>query len=130
MKVTDYPAKYKLPTFDIASMRKETAATPTWLHMGAGNIFRIFVAGAYQELLEKELVSTGIIAYEAYDEEIISKSFKPYDNLTLGVTLHADGSIDKEVIASIADAFSCDLARVNTIIAAPSLQLVSLTITE
>ncbi|MCL2387797.1 MAG: mannitol dehydrogenase family protein [Defluviitaleaceae bacterium] len=121
---------YDLPKFDVPAMVARTKAAPTWLHMGAGNIFRIFVAAAQQDLLEAGLVDTGIIVYEAYDENIVPKSFTPYDNLTLGVTLNADGSINKRVIASMADAFSCDLARLKEVIAAPSLQMISLTITE
>ena len=121
---------YDLPKFDIPAMVAKTKAAPTWLHMGAGNIFRIFVASAQQDLLEAGLSDTGIIVYEAYDEQIIPKAFSSYDNLTLGVTLFADGSIQKRVIASMADAFSCDLERLKKVIANPSLQLISLTITE
>ncbi|MCL1883424.1 MAG: mannitol dehydrogenase family protein [Defluviitaleaceae bacterium] len=121
---------YELPNFDIEAMVSRTKEKPTWLHMGAGNIFRIFVAAAQQDLIESGLCDTGIIVYEAYDEEIIPKSFAPFDNLTLGVTLNADGSINKRVIASMADAFSCDLGRLKEIFSKPTLQLVSLTITE
>ncbi|MCL2356466.1 MAG: mannitol dehydrogenase family protein [Defluviitaleaceae bacterium] len=127
---TTWKPGYTLPKFDVPAMRAKTAAAPTWLHMGAGNIFRVFVAAAHQDLLDAGLADTGIIVYEGFDEEIVPKSFAPYDNLTLGVTLRTDGSIEKRVIASVADAFSCDLARVKKIIAAPSLQMVSLTITE
>jgi len=123
-------AGYELPKFDVSAMVERTKKSPTWLHMGAGNIFRIFVAAAQQDLLEAGLADTGIIVYEAYDENIVPKSFAPYDNLTLGVTLNADGSIQKRVIASMADAFSCNLARLKEVIASPSLQLISLTITE
>ena len=121
---------YKLPKFDIEKMKLVTNRNPTWLHMGAGNIFRIFVGSVQQALLDKELTDTGIIVYESYDESIIPESFTPYDNLTLGVTLNADGSIQKEVIASIADAFCCDLPRLRDIIENPNLQIISFTITE
>ncbi|MCL1842858.1 MAG: mannitol dehydrogenase family protein [Defluviitaleaceae bacterium] len=127
---TEWPLGYELPKFDIQAMRKRTLSSPTWLHMGAGNIFRIFVAACQQDLLEAGLTDTGIIVYEAYDPEIIPKSFAPYDNLTLGVTLNADGSTDKRVIASIADAFCDDMERLAQIISNPSLQIISLTITE
>ncbi|MCL2225730.1 MAG: mannitol dehydrogenase family protein [Defluviitaleaceae bacterium] len=126
----EWNSDYKLPTFDVAGMRERTAAAPEWLHIGAGNIFRIFVASAQQDLLEYGETNTGIIVYEAYDEEIIPTSFAPYDNLTLGVTLTSDGSTKKRVIASVADAFSNDLERVAQVIAAPTLQMISLTITE
>jgi len=98
--------------------------------MGAGNIFRILVAGAQQDLLDVGLTDTGIIAYEGFDEEIVPQSFTPFDNLTLAVTLNADSTVDKQVIASIADAFTCDLKRVKEIISSPTLQMISFTITE
>ena len=128
--IKSFPAHYTLPVFDIPAMVARTKAAPTWLHMGAGNIFRILVAGAQQKLLCNGHTDTGIIAYEAFDEEIIPKSFTPYDNLTMAVTLFADGSVNKRVIASIADAFTQDLPRLCEIIAKPSLQMISFTITE
>jgi len=127
---TDWKADYKLPKFDVDKMKANTKENPTWLHMGAGNIFRIFVGSVQQALLDAGFTDTGIIVYESYDEAIVPESFTPYDNLTLGVTLNADGSIQKEVIASMADAFCCDLTRLREVIAKPSLQLISFTITE
>ncbi|MCL2360237.1 MAG: mannitol dehydrogenase family protein [Defluviitaleaceae bacterium] len=126
----DWPKGYKLPSFDILAMEKATAQAPTWLHIGAGNIFRIFIAGLQQDLLEAGYIDKGIVVYESYDEDIIPASFTPYDNLTLAVTLNADGSVDKEVIASVADAFGADLPKLTDVIVKPSLQLISFTITE
>jgi len=127
---SNWPAGYKLPSFDIEAMIRRTKDAPTWLHIGAGNIFRIFLAGLQQDLLEAGHASTGIIVYESYDEGIIPASFAPYDNLTLAVSLGADGSTQKRVIASVADAFHSDLARLCQVIAQPSLQIISFTITE
>ncbi|MCL1788086.1 MAG: mannitol dehydrogenase family protein, partial [Defluviitaleaceae bacterium] len=124
------PTGYTLPKFDIPAMKERTLAAPTWLQIGAGNIFRIFVAAVQQDLLDAGLTDTGIVVYEGYDEEIIPEAFAPYDNLTLGVTLNADGSIQKRVIASIADAFAGDTGRLYDIIAAPTLQMISIIITE
>jgi len=111
-------------------MRERTAEAPTWLHMGAGNIFRILVAGYQQDLLESGDSDKGIIVCECYDEEIIPAAFIPYDNLTLAVTLNADGSTQKRVIASVAEAFSNNKERLRQIITNPSLQIISFTITE
>jgi mannitol-1-phosphate/altronate dehydrogenase len=105
-----WPASYKLPGFDIEAMTRGTKKAPTWLHIGAGNIFRIFLAGLQQDLLEAGHTDKGIIVYESYDEGIIPASFTPYDNLTLAVSLNADGSVKKRVIASVADAFHSDLS--------------------
>ena len=129
-RTSDWPASYKLPGFDIEAMTQRTKDAPTWLHIGAGNIFRIFLAGLQQGLLEAGHVDTGIVVYESYDEGIIPASFTPYDNLTLAVSLGADGSVKKRVIASVADAFHSDLARLCEVIAQPSLQIISFTITE
>jgi len=127
---SNWPGTYKLPSFDIPAMIKKTQATPTWLHIGAGNIFRIFIAALQQDLLESGQTGTGIIAYESYDEGIIPASFAPYDNLTLAVGLNSDGNVSKRVIASIADAFHSDLPRLMQVMAKPSLQIISFTITE
>ncbi|MCL2286912.1 MAG: mannitol dehydrogenase family protein [Firmicutes bacterium] len=128
--LSSFPENYTLPKFDVHKMAERTKAAPTWLHMGAGNIFRIMIGGIQQNLLDEGLTDTGIIAYEAFDDAIIPLSFTPYNNLTLGVTLYANGNVDKRVIASIADAFSCNLDAVRDVIAKPSLQMISFTITE
>ncbi len=124
------------PAFDIAAMREKTKSTPEWVHFGAGNIFRGFVASNYQKLLETGKAETGIIAVETFDYEIIEKIYKPFDNLTLNVTAASDGSLEKEIMASIGEALTgdfsnaADKARLEEIFTAPSLKMVSFTITE
>jgi fructuronate reductase len=121
-----------LPRFDRAAMIRETDAQPQWVHFGAGNIFRAFPAALAQALLEQGLANTGIIVAEGYDGEIIDKSFTPFDNLTLSVTLKSDGTIEKRVIASVARSYRMDkgMDELKKIFAAPSLQMASFTITE
>jgi fructuronate reductase len=121
-----------LPRFDRAAMIKATEAAPQWVHFGAGNIFRAFPAALAQVLLEQGLVQTGIVVAEGYDGEIIDKSFTPFNNLTLSVTLKSDGTIDKQVIASVSHSFRMDksLNDLKKIFASPSLQMASFTITE
>src|SRR5690606_3647762 len=123
---------YALPTFPVEEVRAATLAEPTWLHFGAGNIFRAFPAVLQQQLLEQGLTDKGIIVCEAYDEEIIAKAFAPYDNLTLAVTLKADGTLQKQVVASIVAAVTATdhLPFLEKIFMAPSLQMVTFTITE
>ncbi len=127
---------YILPSYDRAQMIAQTHKTPQWVHFGAGNIFRIFPAALAQELLNKQLIETGIIVGEGFDYEIIDEVFAKHDNLTLAVTLKSDGSIEKEVIASVASAHKCDpqyadeWAFFQAIFQAPTLQLISMTITE
>ena len=89
-------AGVKLPKHDWKAMCAETAENPVWVHFGAGNIFRIFVAGLQQRLLNKGLTDKGIIAAETWDGEIIDRIYKPYDSLTLMVSLRPDGGTDRD----------------------------------
>ena len=123
---------YRLPTYDIAAVRGRTAKHPTWLHFGAGSIFRAYPAMLVQRLLTAGLMDTGIIVCESYDEELIDRVYRPFENLSIAATLHADGSIKKEVVGSITESLklSEDWARVREIFCNPGLQMVSFTITE
>ncbi|SCZ07932.1 mannitol dehydrogenase family protein [Alkaliphilus peptidifermentans] len=125
-----------LPAFNYREMVEETTKSPIWIHFGAGNIFRGFIAQLQQELLNQNITNKGIIAAETFDYEIIDKIYAPYDNLTMLVRLNADGRMDKEIIASIADSVKGDMSseaekkKLKDIFKNPSLQMVSLTITE
>ncbi|MCD8118936.1 MAG: mannitol dehydrogenase family protein [Lachnospiraceae bacterium] len=123
---------YHLPEYDPVQISENTKKAPVWLHFGPGNIFRIFPAVLCQRLIEQGKMDTGIVCCEGYDEEVVLKCFRPFDNLSVGVTLHADGSLEKEVVASFAESLTMlyDSARVAEVFCAPSLQMVSFTITE
>lgn len=124
--------EYKIPTFDINKVIYNTEVAPKWLHFGAGNIFRAFPAILAQKLLNENLLDTGIVCCESYDEEIIEKIFVPYDNLSIIVTLNSNGKIEKEILASITHALTIkrDIIQLHEIFSKPSLQIVSFTITE
>ena len=132
IKNTEAWKGYHLPSYDPAVISANTKAKPQWLHFGSGNIFRIFPAALCQRLIEKGKMDTGIVCCEGYDDEIITRCFRPYDNLTIGVTLNADGSIEKEVIGSMAESLTLlnDSDKVAEVFCQPSLQMVSFTITE
>lgn len=125
-----------LPKFDWKAMRAETEQNPIWVHFGAGNIFRGFIARLQHQLLDQGLVKSGIVAADTFDYDIIDKIYTPFDNMTLMVSLLPDGSLEKDVVASIAQglragaAFPEDMERLKAIFRNPSLQMVSYTITE
>lgn len=129
-------AGIRLPAYDWKQMSEATEKDPVWVHFGAGNIFRGFIAGLMQSLLEKGLVKSGIIAADTFDYDIIDKIYEPHDSMTLMVSLMPDGSMEKEVIASIAkglragNAYGKDMEELKRIFQKPSLQMVSFTITE
>ena len=120
-----------LPRFDRKAAAAATESAPVWLHFGAGNLFRAFPALVMQKLLELGLESRGIIVAGG---EIIEKIFIPHDNLTLLVTLKANGTIEKTVIASIVGSLKfedgSDASKLADVFAKESLQIVSFTITE
>jgi len=126
----------ELPKFDIEQVGKYTLEHPEWIHFGAGNIFRAFIAHAHQKLLDQGLAKTGIIAVDSFDFEVIDKVYKPYDNLSLLVLMKADGNFDKKVIASVSHSLSADyktegnMERLSKMFENESLQVVSFTITE
>ena len=121
-----------LPRFDLKKMIAQTKASPKWVHFGAGNIFRIFPAVLSQYLLEQGFEETGIIVAEGYDGQIIDKCFAEFDNLSIAVTLKSDGTTEKQVVASVAQALRMDagMTRLKEIFASQSLQMASFTITE
>jgi fructuronate reductase len=123
---------YQLPQFDIKRVTENTMKNPTWIHFGAGNIFRAFIASLQQHLLNQGVADTGIIVCEAFDEEIIEKAYRNYDNLSLAVTLKASGDIEKEVLASVVESVmpKSESSRMTEIFTADSLQIASFTITE
>ena len=123
---------YRLPQYDIDAVRESTHKAPTWLHFGAGNLFRAFPAVLAQRLLTAGLTDTGIICCDGYDEELIDRCYRACDHLSLSVTLYSNGTINKEIIASVTESLklSEDGARLKEVFAAPSLQMVTFTITE
>lgn len=129
-------AKIELPQFDIEKMRALTKENPVWIHFGAGNIFRGFIAVLQQELLNQGKAQSGIIAVETYDHEIIDEIYKPYDNLNLLVLMEPDGTLQKKVVASVSESLVGDISREDSwkrlqdIFKKKSLQMISFTVTE
>lgn len=129
-------AGISLPNYDIEAVCKKTKEAPIWVHFGAGNIFRQFIGGLQDTLLNKGKADKGIVCVETFDYDIIDKIYAPYDNLVLGVTLNVDGSTEKKVIGSLVEGIKAQFSdakavqRLKEIFTNSSLQMVSYTITE
>lgn len=129
-------AAYRLPEFNYPQVLEHTRTAPTWIHFGAGNIFRAFQANVVQQLLNNGTLAEGLIVAEGYDYEIIEQIYRPYDNLSVLATLKSDNTMEKTVVASIMEALlldremPADFSRLKEIFMAPSLQMASFTITE
>ncbi|MCD7857834.1 MAG: mannitol dehydrogenase family protein [Clostridiales bacterium] len=125
-----------LPQYDVPAVIANTKANPVWIHFGAGNIFRGFIGSLAQRMLNAGVTDKGIIAAETFDYGIITDIYDPYDNLTLNVTLNADGSFGREIQAGIVEGIQVDstnpamMARMKEIFTNPGLQMLSFTITE
>ena len=126
----------RVPGFNIDKTVAATVAEPVWLHFGAGNIFRIFIAGLAQDLLDQGITDKGIIAADTFDGEIIEDIYKPHDNLTVAAGMRPDGNIDISIIASVCEAVNAASGgkeasdRLTAIACSPSLQMISFTLTE
>ncbi|WP_288694922.1 mannitol dehydrogenase family protein [uncultured Brachyspira sp.] len=133
-------ANIEVPKYNINDIRKNTAEKPTWIHFGAGNIFRGFIAAVADTLLNDSIIYTGIIAVDTHafgrddDYDMINKVYKPFDNLTLLASIKSNGDIDKKIIGSITDILHADFINnydaLKKIFISSSLQIVSFTITE
>lgn len=127
---------YSLPRNNVAEMVMATRENPFWIHFGAGNLFRAFHAVIAQNLLDEGKLDRGILVAEGFDYEILEKMYTPHDNLGIAVTLKADGTIDKKVVGSVAEALTLDsgndmaFGRLKEIFARDSLQMATFTITE
>ena len=129
-------AGYALPEFDREAVKEATHKNPFWVHFGAGNIFKAFLANVAQKLLNEGVLDRGLIAAEGFDYEIIEKMNRPHDDYNIAVTLKADGSVEKTVIGSIVESLALDsenraeFERMKEIFREDSLQMCTFTITE
>jgi len=126
----------KIPKYDSEQMKKATKENPRWVHFGAGNLYRCFHAQVAAELLDMSEMEEGIIVAETFGEDLIEEIYHAGNHRSLTVTMKADGSFTKELVASTAEALffhtrnQTDTERLTQVFRSPSLQLVTLTITE
>ena len=125
-----------LPGYDVAAVSKKAKQAPRWAHFGIGNIFRIFIGGIADGLLEAGVLDRGLTCIETFDYDVVDKINTPYDNLGLSVILHADGTRTYKVLGSMAEAVKAQSsdpahwARLKEVFRSKELQLISFTITE
>lgn len=125
-----------LPGYDVEAVSQKAKKEPQWVHFGIGNIFRIFIGGIADGLLETGAMDKGITCVETFDYDVADKIYEPYNNLGLSVILHGDGTREYKVLGSMAEAIKAQSSnlvqwnRLKEIFTSPSLQMVSFTITE
>ena len=121
-----------LPKYNVKQISQKTRENPIWVHFGIGNIFRFFIGGIADNLISENILKKGITCVETFDYDIVDKIYKPFDNLALTVTLHADGKQDKKIVGSLSEAIKApeENSRLKEIFKNPGLQIVSFTITE
>ena len=125
-----------LPGYDVEKVSEKARKEPEWVHFGIGNIFRIFIGGIADGLLEEGVLDRGITCVETFDYDVVDKIYDTYDNLGLSVILHGDGVREYKVLGSLAEAVKAQSSdpeqwnRLKEIFRSTSLQMVSFTITE
>lgn len=145
MKITDSyienkhqfeEANIKIPSFDDQKIQENTFTHPRWIHFGGGNLYRCFHAKIAQELLNSNDLESGIIVVENFGSNLVNEVYEKNANRSLSVVMKADGTFERELIASTAKA--CFINRnhteqlpfLNDAFINKGLQLVTLTITE
>lgn len=129
-------AGVKLPGYDVEKTCQKAKEAPSWVHFGIGNIFRVFIGGIADGLLENGELDRGITCIETFDYDVVDKIYEPFDNLGLSVLLHGDGTREYKVLGAFAEAVKAissddeQWGRLREIFISPSLQMVSFTITE
>lgn len=129
-------AGIQLPGYDVEAVSEKARQEPGWVHFGIGNIFRVFLGGIADGLLEQGVLDRGITCVEAFDYEVVDRIYQPYDNLGFSVILNGDGTREYKVLGAFAEAVKAqaeeraEWERLKEIFRSPSLQIVSFTITE
>ncbi len=126
-------AGVQLPPFDVAAMQEEGKANPRWIHLGPGNIFRVFPARIAHDLL-----AAGdrwpITAVVPMNPDELAIQLGKHDLMTLSTILNPDGTRDYRVIAGICEGLAWqrpeDFERLTQIVTNPELTLITMTITE
>ena len=105
----------QLPGYDVEKISAKAKEAPVWVHFGIGNIFRVFIGGIADGLLEEGVLDRGITCVETFDYDVVDKIYEPYDNLGLSVILHGDGTREYKVLGSLAEAVKAQSSDSGTV---------------
>ncbi|MDR1430825.1 MAG: mannitol dehydrogenase family protein [Propionibacteriaceae bacterium] len=125
-----------VPAYDPAKVSQAAISQPVWLHVGPGNFFRAMHAVIAQRLLAANLLDAGIVAVDTLGPGVVASVYQPFGNRYLLVVMRADGTLDRELVCSVAESHytppddSSTWVRLRQIAANPALQLVTVTVTE
>ena len=81
-------AHIALPRYDVSAMQERTLRHPVWIHFGAGNIFRAFLAAAQQSLLNAGLTDTGIVAAASHNFSAATEGYTRSEEHTSELQSH------------------------------------------
>lgn len=128
-------AGIELPTFDVTAIKEAGKIAPHWIHFGGGNLYRGFHAEIAQKLVNENKMDAGVVVCETYDDSVITEAYQAYDNNFIQVVMHADGALDKRLIAVTADSFYAvpsdkRFSEVVKFFENKALQFITVTITE
>ena len=125
-----------LPGYDVEAASEKQRRIRYGFTLVSEIIFRVFIGGIADGLLEEGVLDRGITCVETFDYDVVDKIYDPYDNLGLSVILHGDGTREYKVIGALAEAVKAQSSdtiqwkRLKEIFTNKSLQMVSFTITE
>lgn len=88
-----------LPGYDVEKVSQKAKEEPKWVHFGIGNIFRIFIGGIADGLLEEGVLDRAITCVETFDYDVVDKIYDPYDNLGLPLVLILFSTLSEYILA-------------------------------
>ena len=60
-----------LPGYNVEAVSEKAKKEPVWVHFGIGNIFRVFIGGIADGLLEEGVMDRGITCVETFDYDVV-----------------------------------------------------------
>jgi len=69
---------YELPKYDLKAVQAKTYEEPTWVHFGAGNIFRAFTAAVLNDVLNAGKYDRGIVV-DLDTQDVYLQEVKKYN---------------------------------------------------